>query len=73
VVAVISNPSKKEEFVQFGAHNWVVPLDNISYIPDWLSDALCRFVTGKGFQYENYIPTMMIKSTLSDDALLSMA
>ncbi len=28
--------------------SWVVALDNISSIPDWLSDALCRAVTGEG-------------------------
>jgi hypothetical protein len=27
-------------------HNWILAVDNISYIPDWLSDALCRLVTG---------------------------
>lgn len=28
--------------------SWVVALDNVSTIPDWLSDALCRAVTGDG-------------------------
>ena len=28
--------------------SWVVCLDNISTIPEWLSDALCRAVTGDG-------------------------
>lgn len=32
------------------AHNgWVVALDNISHLPTWLSDALCRLSTGGGF------------------------
>ena len=40
------------------AHNgWVVSLDNISTLPAWLSDALCRLSTGGGFAtrtlYEN--------------------
>ncbi|MFC4054653.1 hypothetical protein ACFOY4_33605 [Actinomadura syzygii] len=29
-------------------NNWALCLDNVSYIPDWLSDALCRAVTGDG-------------------------
>lgn len=28
--------------------SWALCLDNISYIPDWLSDALCQAVTGAG-------------------------
>jgi hypothetical protein len=38
-------------------NGWVVALDNISYLPPWLSDALCRLSTGGGFAtrtlYEN--------------------
>ena len=30
------------------AGSWVVGLDNLSIVPDWLSDALCRAVTGDG-------------------------
>jgi len=30
-------------------HNWVVALDNVSGISDWLSDALARLATGAGF------------------------
>ncbi|MFC4910900.1 ATP-binding protein [Actinomadura gamaensis] len=29
-------------------NSWALCLDNISFIPDWLSDALCRAVTGDG-------------------------
>jgi putative DNA primase/helicase len=29
--------------------NWILTLDNISYLPTWLSDALCRLSTGGGF------------------------
>lgn len=28
--------------------SWVVALDNISTVPDWLSDAMCRTATGSG-------------------------
>jgi hypothetical protein len=30
-------------------NNWVIALDNLSVIPVWLSDALCRLSTGGGF------------------------
>jgi len=30
-------------------HSWVVALDNVSGLPSWLSDALCRLSTGGGF------------------------
>lgn len=29
-------------------NSWALCLDNVSHIPDWLSDALCRAVTGDG-------------------------
>ncbi|MFC5719853.1 ATP-binding protein [Streptomyces gamaensis] len=29
-------------------NSWAICLDNISVVPDWLSDALCRAVTGDG-------------------------
>ncbi|HPU00218.1 MAG TPA: hypothetical protein PLU39_20315, partial [Armatimonadota bacterium] len=29
--------------------NWVFALDNVSAIPGWLSDALCRLATGHGY------------------------
>lgn len=29
--------------------NWLLPYDNLSHLPDWLSDALCRLATGGGF------------------------
>ena len=36
--------------LQIAAHNsWVVSLDNLSFIPLWLSDCLCRLSTGGGF------------------------
>jgi hypothetical protein len=36
--------------LQIAANNsWVVALDNVSNLPAWLSDALCRVATGGGF------------------------
>lgn len=36
------------EFVQFASHHWVFILDNLSEMPEWLSDALSRACTGDG-------------------------
>jgi hypothetical protein len=30
-------------------NGWLIALDNLSRLPDWLSDALCRLATGSGF------------------------
>jgi hypothetical protein len=36
---------------------WIASLNNVSYLPEWLSDALCRLNSGEGFStrtlYEN--------------------
>jgi hypothetical protein len=33
-----------------GAANcWIISLDNVSHLPDWLSDAICRLSTGGSF------------------------
>ena len=37
------------EFIQQLAHNYVAAYDNISIIREWISDLLCRAVTGSGF------------------------
>jgi hypothetical protein len=43
--------------------NHVVALDNLSRVPDWLSDALCRVATGAGFS-ERKLYTDSEESTL---------
>jgi len=30
-------------------NGWVLAFDNLSFMPDWISDALCRLATGGGF------------------------
>lgn len=42
-------PDSLREFVQSASHHYFLFLDNISSIPDWLSDCLARAVTGDGF------------------------
>lgn len=45
---VRSVPRDLDQWVTAAAGSWVVALDNLSTIPGWLSDALCRAVTGEG-------------------------
>lgn len=39
---------KQEDWVITASNAWGIGIDNISKIADWLSDALCRAVTGDG-------------------------
>jgi hypothetical protein len=52
-----SAPKDLEQWAVAASGSWLVVLDNVSAIPDWLSDALCRAVTGDGMVrrrlYEN--------------------
>lgn len=41
-------PRDAESWVTAAAGSWVVGLDNLSTVPDWLSDSICRAVTGDG-------------------------
>jgi len=41
-------PRDAESWVTAASGSWIVGLDNLSMIPDWLSDCLCRAVTGEG-------------------------
>ncbi|MGH4011009.1 MAG: hypothetical protein ACRDTH_23100 [Pseudonocardiaceae bacterium] len=41
-------PRDAEAATTAAAGSWVVALDNLSGIPDWLSDCLCRWSTGDG-------------------------
>lgn len=41
-------PKDPEDWITAAAGSRVVGLDNISWISEWLSDALCRAVTGEG-------------------------
>jgi hypothetical protein len=43
-----SAPRDEGQWITAAAGSWVVALDNISTIPPWLSDSLCRAVTGDG-------------------------
>jgi hypothetical protein len=47
-VPVRKAPREVEAWTTAAAGSWVVALDNLSGMPDWLSDALCRASTGDG-------------------------
>jgi len=42
-------PTNQREFIQMADHNWFFTLDNLTSLPNWLSDGLCRVSTGDGF------------------------
>jgi hypothetical protein len=42
-------PSGPRDLMIAANNGWIVALDNLSRIPGWLSDALCRLSTGGGF------------------------
>ena len=48
-IKLSSPPDNFREFIQLGSHHWFLPIDNLSGLSEWLSDALCRACTGEGF------------------------
>ncbi|HYT91311.1 MAG TPA: hypothetical protein VEL76_21545, partial [Gemmataceae bacterium] len=42
-------PKEPRDLMIAAKNAWTVALDNLSYLPAWLSDALCRLATGGGF------------------------
>ena len=44
-----SGPRDERDLFISASNSWVITLDNLSHLPDWLSDALCRLATGGGF------------------------
>ena len=52
-----SEPREPRDLMISANNGWVITLDNLSRMPTWLSDALCRLSTGGGFAtrtlYEN--------------------
>jgi hypothetical protein len=49
-VAPLRSEPRNGRDLAITAHNgWVLAYDNVSSIPDWLSDAFCRIATGGGF------------------------
>lgn len=49
-LAVLRSTPRNEQDLAIAAYNaWVLAYDNLSGVPGWLSDALCRTATGGGF------------------------
>ncbi|MBI3329654.1 MAG: hypothetical protein HYZ81_23480 [Nitrospinae bacterium] len=44
-----AEPRDARDLIIAGTNGWVIALDNLSHLPPWLSDALCRLATGGGF------------------------
>ncbi len=44
-----SEPRDVRDLMISATNSWLIALDNLSYLPTWLSDALCRLSTGGGF------------------------
>jgi hypothetical protein len=44
-----SEPRNAHDLIIAASNGWVVNLDNLSHLPSWLSDAICRLATGGGF------------------------
>ncbi len=44
-----TSPRKEEDLIIAATSGWVIALDNLSGLPIWLSDGLCRISTGGGF------------------------
>jgi hypothetical protein len=52
-----SEPREARDLMIAASNGYLIALDNLSHVPSWLSDALCRLSTGGGFStrtlYEN--------------------
>ena len=48
-IRTLTFPRDINELVQKLSHNYIAYFDNMSNIPEWISDQLCRAVTGSGF------------------------
>lgn len=49
IIRTLSFPKDLPELVQQLSHNYLAYYDNLSRLPEWISDLLCRAVTGSGF------------------------
>src|SRR6185369_1490440 len=47
--AIRAAPREPRDLAIAATNNWVLALDNLSFVPVWLSDALCRLSSGGGF------------------------
>ncbi|MFQ5801413.1 MAG: bifunctional DNA primase/polymerase [Candidatus Methylomirabilales bacterium] len=48
-IEVAGFPRESQELIQLLAHHWSIFFDNVSQLPWWVSDILCKAVSGDGF------------------------
>jgi len=48
-IELLTLPKNEGERVQQLEHHWLSFYDNVTHLPHWMSDTLCRAVTGSGF------------------------
>lgn len=60
-----SSPKNEQDLIISALNSRVVALDNLSGVPDWLSDGLCKLTTGAGFATRELF-------TNSDEVILSV-
>ena len=46
---LLGEPASTRDLMVTAINGWLLAYDNITAIPDWLSDSLCRLVSGGGF------------------------
>jgi len=46
---VLAEPRSTRDLLVTAANGWLMAYDNISVVPNWLSDSLCRLSSGGGF------------------------
>lgn len=49
LMEVIGFPRDSSQLAQQLSHHWCLFFDNVSELPEWLSDTLCKAVSGDGF------------------------
>ena len=49
ITQTLTFPRDTNEFIQQLSHNYIAYYDNVSVIQEWISDLLCRAVTGSSF------------------------
>ena len=47
---LVTPPDSPREYAQSATHGYVLAFDNVSDIPPWLSDSMCRTTTGDAFE-----------------------
>jgi hypothetical protein len=52
-----SDPREERDLMASAVHNWCLAYDNLSRLPEWLSNALCRLSTGGGVGGRAYYTT----------------